>query len=171
MSDGTGTARIVFFNMPWMRNKLHPGRQGIIEGKAKLERGYLDLANPKWSDIAEGSAPAARTDRLRAVYPSTEALPSRTIEQTVLKVLDAACAAIPELLSAEYLAERGLVGLGRAYRDMHAPASDADFAAARTRLAYDELLFLQLAVAIKRRMRAAQGAPALPMSAAVEREA
>jgi len=170
VSDGTGTARIVFFNMPWMRNKLHPGRQGIIEGKAKLERGYLDLANPKWSDIAEGSAPAARTDRLRAVYPSTEALPSRTIEQTVLKVLDAACAAIPELLSAEYLAERGLVGLGRAYRDMHAPASDADFAAARTRLAYDELLFLQLAVAIKRRMRAAQGAPALPMSAAVERE-
>ena len=170
VSDGTGTARLVFFKMPWMRNKLHPGRQGIVEGKAKLERGYLDIVNARWSDVVEGSAPAARTDRLRAVYPSTELLPSRAIEQTVLKVLDAACDAIPELLSAEFLAERGLIGLGRAYHDMHAPASEGDFGAARTRLAYDELLLLQLAVAIKRRMRSAQGAPGLPMSTAVERE-
>ncbi|MEY2714185.1 MAG: hypothetical protein RIT24_528 [Planctomycetota bacterium] len=170
VSDGTGTARMVFFNMPWMRNKLHPGRQGIIEGKAKLERGYLDLVNPKWSDIAEGSAPAARTDRLRAVYPSSEALPSRTIEQTVHKVLEPACAAIPELLTAEFLAERGLIGLKQAYRAMHAPKDEAEFAQARTRLAYDELLILQLAVSIKRRMRDAQGAPALPLGAATERE-
>jgi ATP-dependent DNA helicase RecG len=126
--------------------------------------------NARWSDVVEGSAPAARTDRLRAVYPSTELLPSRAIEQTVLKVLDAACDAIPELLSAEFLAERGLIGLGRAYHDMHAPASEGDFGAARTRLAYDELLLLQLAVAIKRRMRSAQGAPGLPMSTTVERE-
>ncbi|MFM2165470.1 MAG: ATP-dependent helicase RecG, partial [Planctomycetota bacterium] len=170
VSDGTGTARIVFFNMPWMRNKLHPGRQGIIEGKAKLERGYLDLVNPRWSDVAEGSAPAARTDRLRAVYPSTESLPSRAIEQTVHRVLGAACAAIPEILPADYLAERGLIGLGQAYRAMHAPESEEEFARARTRLAYDELLHLQLAVAIKRRMRDAQGAPALPLGAAAERE-
>ena len=170
VDDGTGTARLVFFNMPWMRGKLHPGRQGIIEGKARLERGYLDLSNPKWTDVVEGSAPAARSDRLRAVYPSSEGLPSRTIEQTVHKVLDAACAAIPEVLPQEFLLERGLVGIKRAYRSMHAPEDEGAFGAARTRLAYDELLTLQLAVAIKRRMRSAQGAPALPISVAGERE-
>jgi len=170
VDDGTGTARLVFFNMPWMRGKLHPGRQGIIEGKAKLERGYLDLSNPKWTDVVEGSAPDARSDRLRPVYPSSEGLPSRTIEQTVRKVLDAACAAIPEVLPQEFLVERGLVGLRRAYRSMHVPEDEGAFGAARTRLAYDELLTLQLAVAIKRRMRSAQGAPALPLSAPGERE-
>ncbi len=170
VSDGTGNARVVFFNMPWMRGKLHPGRQGIIEGKAKLERGYLDLANPKWSDVVEGTDTPARSDRLRAVYPSSEALPSRTIEQTVHRVLEPACAAIPELLTQEYIEARGLIGLRQAYWSMHMPASDADFAAARTRLAYDELLILQLAVAIRRRMRATQGAPALPMGAAVEKD-
>ncbi|MFM7260097.1 MAG: ATP-dependent DNA helicase RecG, partial [bacterium] len=89
----------------------------------------------------------------------------------MLKVLDRACAAIPELLPEAYLADRGLVGLAGptgAYHDMHAPPDEASFGAARTRLAYDELLVLQLAVAIKRRMRAAQGAPALPIGAKVE---
>ncbi len=170
LEDGTGNVRLVFFNMPWMRGKLHPGRQGVVEGKAKLERGYLEIVNPKWTEVVAGSEPAARSDRMRAVYPSSEALPSRTIEQTVLKVIDAACAAIPEVLPLEFLLERGLIGLRRAYRSMHAPEDEGAFGAARTRLAYDELLTLQLAVAIKRRMRSAQGAPALPIGAAIERE-
>jgi ATP-dependent DNA helicase RecG len=170
LEDGTGTARLVFFNMPWMRGKLHPGRQGIVEGKAKLERGYLEVVNPKWSDVAEGAVVQARSDRMRAVYPSSEALPSRTIEQTLGRVLAHACAAIVELLPEEYLASRGLRGLQDAYRGMHAPLDDSDFSSSRTRLAYDELLTLQLAVAIKRRMRTAQGAPALPIGASVERE-
>jgi len=171
LDDGTGTVRLVFFNMPWMRGKLHPGRQGIVEGKAKLERGYLEVVNGKWTDVsADPSGKEARSDRMRPVYPSTEALPSRAIEQTVRAVLEPACAAIPELLPREYLEPRGLIGLRDAVRGMHAPATEADFGAARTRLAYDELLVLQLAVAIKRRMRSAQGAPALPMPPATERE-
>ena len=170
LDDGTGTARLVFFNMPWLRGKLHPGRQGIVEGKAKLERSYLEFVNAKWTEVVEERAPAARSERMRPVYPSTEALPSRTIEDTVAKVLAPACAAIPETLLPAYLAERGLVGLGDAYRAMHAPADEADFSRGRTRLAYEELLTLQLAVALKRRMRAAQGAPELPMGAALERE-
>ncbi|MFM7051831.1 MAG: ATP-dependent DNA helicase RecG [Planctomycetota bacterium] len=171
LDDGTGTVRLVFFNMPWLRGKLHPGRQGIVEGKAKLERGYLEIVNGKWTDVSADPAGAvARSDRLRPVYPSTEALPSRVIEQTVRGLLDAACEAIPEILPDEFLQSRGLAGIREAVRGMHAPASEAAFGAARTRLAYDELLCLQLAVAIKRRMRAAQGAPALPMPAATERE-
>ena len=170
LEDGTGTARLVFFNMPWLRGKLHPGRQGIVEGKAKLERGYLEFVNARWTEVVEESAPAARSERLRAVYPSSEALPSRLIEETVGKLLGAASEAVPETLGSEYLAERALVGIGEAYRGMHAPKDDAEFSRARTRLAYDELLTLQLAVALKRRMRAAQGAPELSMSGATERE-
>ena len=82
-------------------------------------------------------------------------------------MLAPACAAIPEILPEALLSARGLVGIGEAYRGMHAPADLADFGRARTRLAYDELLVLQLAVAIKRRMRDAQGAPKLPMGVAV----
>ena len=170
LEDGTGSARLVFFNMPWMRGKLHPGRQGIVEGRAKCERGYLEIVNPKWSEVVEGTVITARSDRLRAVYPSSEALPSRMIEQTVLKVLDRAVAATPELLTAQYLSERGFIGLPAAYRGMHAPTDGAAFLSARARLAYDELLILQLAVAIKRRIRTGQGAPALPSGVAVERE-
>jgi ATP-dependent DNA helicase RecG len=170
LDDGTGTARLVFFNMPWLRGKLHPGRQGIVEGKAKLERSYLEFVNAKWTEVVEERVTAARSERMRAVYPSTEALPSRAIEDAVTKVLREASAAVPETLAPAYRAERGLLALADAYRGMHAPQDDAEFARARTRLAYDELLALQLAVALKRRMRTAQGAPELPMGAQLERE-
>ena len=170
LEDGTGTARLVFFNMPWLRGKLHPGRQGIVEGKAKLERSYLEFVNAKWTEVVEERVTAARSERMRAVYPSTEALPSRAIEDAVTKVLREASAAVPETLTPAYRAERGLLALADAYRGMHAPQDDAEFARARTRLAYDELLALQLAVALKRRMRTAQGAPELPMGAQLERE-
>jgi ATP-dependent DNA helicase RecG len=170
VEDGTGTARLVFFNMPWLRGKLHPGKQGIVEGKAKLERNYLEFVNAKWTEVVAEQSPAARVERLRPVYPSSEAAPSRTIEETVARILPAACAAIPETLLPSYLAERGLMGVGDAHRAMHAPVDEGEFSRARTRLAYDELLALQLAVALKRRMRSAQGAPELPMGAALERE-
>ena len=88
--------------MPWLRGKLHPGRQGIVEGKAKLERGYLEFVNAKWTEVVDERAPAARSERLRAVYPSTEALPSRAIEETLAKVLAEASSAVPETLLPDY---------------------------------------------------------------------
>ena len=169
LDDGTGTARLVFFNMPWLRGKISPGKYGIVEGKARLERGYLEFVNPKWTEAVPGSRAGARVDRLRPVYPSSEALPSRAIDEAVRQVLDAGCAEIPDHLPEAFRTERGLEPLSVAYHDMHAPPDEAAFGRARTRLAYDELLTLQLAVALKRRMRANQGAPGLAMLAATEK--
>ncbi|RLS45945.1 MAG: hypothetical protein DWH86_04140, partial [Planctomycetota bacterium] len=46
--DDTGTVRAVWFHAPWMRQKLHPGGKGVIQGQAKLRGKYLELTNPRW---------------------------------------------------------------------------------------------------------------------------
>ncbi len=176
LSDGSGTVRLVFFNAPWMKSKFHPGLRGIAEGKAKSRAGYLEMSNPKWTALASGSEtntasePASREARLRPVYAASESISSALIEQTIASVLVPACAAIQDPLPSLYRTQHALPPLGDAYRAFHAPRDLDELAAARRRLAYDELLALQLAVAIRRRLREEGGASVLPTSARIEKE-
>ncbi len=176
LTDGSGTVRLVFFNAPWMKSKFHPGLRGIAEGKAKSRSGYIEMSNPKWTALASGSAadavsePATREARLRPVYAASESLSSALIEQSLASVLIQACAAIIDPLPPAYRTQHALPQLGDAYRAFHAPRDLDELAAARRRLAYDELLALQLAVAIRRRLREEGGASILPISARLERE-
>ena len=176
LSDGSGTVRLVFFNAPWMKSKFHPGLRGIAEGKAKSRSGYIEMSNPKWTSLASGTAenaatePASREARLRPVYAASESVSSALIEQTLAPLLLPACAAIQDPLPAAYRELHALPILGDAYRAFHAPRDLDELAAARRRLAYDELLTLQLAVAIRRRLREDGGASVLATSPRLERE-
>ena len=176
LSDGSGTVRLVFFNAPWMKSKFHPGLRGIAEGKAKTRGGYIEMSNPKWTALASGSEedassePASREARLRPVYAASESLSSALIETTLASVLVQACAAIQDPLPPAFREQHALPALSDAYRAFHAPRDLDELAAARRRLAYDELLALQLAVAIRRRLREEGGATVLKCSPKVERD-
>ncbi|MEM7622391.1 MAG: DEAD/DEAH box helicase, partial [Planctomycetota bacterium] len=103
-----------------------------------------------------GDAPGATSalidtgPRLRPVYPASELAPTGVIERAVQRVLPDAVRLIEEHLPPELLADRALVGLSDAYRMVHAPADEAEADRGRRRLAYDELLMLQLGVCLKR---------------------
>lgn len=169
LSDGTGRLDLVWFNAPYLRGKIHPGMTIRVQGKAKIYNKGLQLANPKLEILdTESDDKPSLTDRLRAIYPASERVPSRVIERAMQTVLPVALPLIEDHLTPEYRAERDLPELRQAYRMMHAPEDEAEVARARRRLAYDELLMLQLGVAMKRyELRDAQRAPALRSSPVV----
>ncbi len=169
LSDGTGRLDLVWFNAPYLRGKIHPGMTIRVQGKAKIYNKGLQLANPKLEILdTESDEKPSLTDRLRAIYPASERVPSRVIERAMQTVLPVALPLIEDHLTPEYRAERDLPELREAYRMMHAPEDEAEVARARRRLAYDELLMLQLGVAMKRyELRDAQRAPALRSSPVV----
>jgi ATP-dependent DNA helicase RecG len=172
-ADATGRVRLVWFNAPWIRDKIHPGLPGLVEGKAQRREGYLEMVNPKWTplerlEIEPGDATVE--GRLRPVYPASEELSSGRIEKAVAAVLDAGCAAIPDPLPEAFRRERNLVPLGEAYRAMHRPASEEELGPARRRLAYDELYLLQLGVMMRRHhLQRTRSAPAIPATEAIDR--
>ncbi len=170
LSDGTGRLDLVWFNAPYLRGKIHPGMTIRVQGKAKTYNHGLQLANPKLEILdPDTDTKPALSDRLRAVYPASERVPSRVIERAMEAVLPVALPLIEDHLSPEYRAERDLPELRDAYRMLHAPKDEAEVARARRRLAYDELLMLQLGVAMKRyELRDAQRAPALRSSPVVQ---
>ena len=179
LEDDSSSARLVWFNAGWMRDKIHPGDTGVAEGRAKVRNGFLELGNPRWipdrvpgetmaqraelpsvtsapqnssSDIARVNPPLldAPHDQLRAIYPASEQLLSSEIESVVAKVLESVCATIEDPLPIEFRQERGLIALADAYRLYHQARDEDDVAAARKRLAFDELFLLQLGVMMRR---------------------
>jgi len=152
LHDGTGTIKLTWFNAAWMRHKLHPGMRILAWGKAKRWGDYLDMVNPKWREIEERT-PGARDERYVPVYPATESLPSELIEKAVQAVLDDALKLVSDHLPEEYRRKAALPGLADAYRMMHRPRNEDEIAQGRRRLAFDELLMLQLGVMMKRKHR------------------
>ncbi len=163
--DETGRLDLVFFNQAFLAKKLHPGMTLRVQGKPSTFGGGLQMSNPSFTIIpAEEleSLPAEQDDEYRPVYPATEGITSEQIRSIVCRVLDRGCALIEDHLSDAFREERALPTLGQAYRMMHAPQSEDDVKSARRRLAYDELLMLQLGVHMKRaHLRQTLTAPAL----------
>ena len=164
LEDDTGSIQLVFFNAGWLRSKLNPGIRLVAEGKARRWRGYLQLANPTWrieDDEAEDPNPG-REERHRPVYPGSERLPSRRIEATLEPLLEPLLEQVDDPLPEDLRRGRELPRLADALHAVHRPSQPADAVDGRRRLAYDELLLLQLGVMMKRRhLRETLKAPAL----------
>ncbi len=153
IEDGTGSVRITWFNAPWMKDKIHPGVCIRVWGRARKHAGTLQMVNPRWEAIEEGTELPPRRERLRPIYPASEELPSWRVEQAIDANLDDAVAVLDDHLHAEYRRLRELPMLAEAYRRIHRPEDLAEAADARRRLAFDELLLLQIGVMLKRRHR------------------
>lgn len=168
--DPSGRLDLVWFNATYLREKIHPGMRLRVQGRAKKFAGGLQLANPKWEVIKEENEPALREARIRPVYPASAAISSAQIEGAIRAVLPVALPLIEDHLDAAYRRKRELPELASAYRMIHAPESEEDAAAGRRRLAYDELLMMQLGVHLKRaHLRQTLKAPALRWSEAIDR--
>lgn len=168
--DPSGRLDLVWFNATYLREKIHPGVRLIVRGKAKMHRGGLQVANPKFDIIKEGEEPEGRGERVRPVYPASAAISSSQIEQVMVKALPVALPLIEDHLTAAYRRKRELPELREAYRMLHAPEEEHEASEGRRRLAYDELLLMQLGVHIKRaHLRETLKAPALKWNETIDR--
>ncbi len=171
LHDGTARLDLVWFNAPYLRGKLHPGEHIRVQGKVKRFKSGIQIANPRFEIIdADEEASSSGETRLRPVYPASERVSSRAIELAVQRVLPIALPLIDDHLPEALRKARNLPSLREAYRTQHQPQDEDEIAASRRRLAYDELLLMQLAVAMKRhQLRDTQRAPALRSSEVVHK--
>jgi len=167
LKDDTGLLQLTWFNASYLRDKLPPGDQIRVQGKVVHYRGGLQIVNPRWEILRD--EPAARSARLRPVYPATENLTSRMIERVVHRVLPRALSNIQDPLPGDLCQQRCLPALADAYRALPQPRDLRDIPSARDRLAYNELLLLELGIVLKRRhVRTNLAAPPLRTSPAID---
>ena len=152
VEDETGDIRATWFNQPWLESKLTAGTRVRIRGR----RNRYGFAVDSY-DIGD----AADTADFAPVYASTEDLAQRQLRS----VASAALAFVHDLgdpVPASTAAGEGLPLRTDAIVAMHHPDSLAAAELARQRLAFDELLTLQLALVRRSAEREALVAEALP---------
>lgn len=152
LDDGTGKLALVWFHGAYLRRSLHPGKVIRVRGKIKFFRNIPQMANAKW-EIIDESAERIDAPVFRPIYPATLKLPTDAIARIIHDNLDEALKTVQEWFEPQLLQSRELISRVDAYRQIHTPANLEEAGRARRRLVYDELMLLQLALALSKRMR------------------
>ena len=153
--DGTGGMAVVFFNQAWRAKQLPAGSQALFFGKLDVYRGGRQMTNPVVDllvGVEGGGGARDRTGRLVPVYPASAkaGLSSWEIGTWVSEALDRA-GELADPLPEEWRNRLSLQDRTAALRGIHRPESTDAIGPARRRLAFDELLRLQLALVLRRR--------------------
>jgi ATP-dependent DNA helicase RecG len=152
LEDETGTLDATWFGRRFIERRLFPGADVIVSGKLKRFGRKLTLDNPDFQAVgAEGEM--LHVGRIVPVYRLTAGLTAARLRIAIREALDAAGHGYPEYLPPDILAADELVGIRGALEEAHYPASFEGRDAALRRLAFDELLALQLGMVGRRRQR------------------
>ncbi len=171
LSDGTGFLTCVWFGQAYLERVLQRGQRLIVHGKAQRYRsGPLQMQVKDYEIVEEEAGEAAgdpadetlHTGRLVPVYGLTRGLTARPMRRLMKRLVDGYVDGLEDPLPAGLLARHRLGPLSLALRAGHFPKTEADYAAARRRLVYDEFLLLQLGLAIRRHRQRRQ--PGLRMN-------
>jgi ATP-dependent DNA helicase RecG len=146
LSDGSSDLRVSFFNQAWRSRQLQAGAQVVVFGKVERYMGKRQMTNPVVDLVGD------RTGRIVAVYPQSDKAGisswqvSTWISEALRRVTQFA-----DPLPARIRESYGLAGRDWAFRQIHSPSSLGAATKARTRLAFDELLRLQLVLVMRKR--------------------
>ena len=169
LQDTSGTLTATWFNAQYLHGKLHPGMVIRVQGKTTIYQGTQQMINPRWELLDDPQQVPARRRRLRPIYPATEDLSSAAIEQLVANVLPKVQAAIVDPLPANLVHDHAMPSLATAFGMVHTPKDADEPLVARRRLAFNELLLLQLGIALKHHYtRTCLEAPALKWTEAID---
>jgi ATP-dependent DNA helicase RecG len=160
IGDGTSAVQCTWFNQPWLMNKLKPGTAVMISGKVDQYLGRLTFRSPEWELVEKEHL---HTGRIVPVYPLTAGLRAKMMRGLVKRTVDYWARRTPDPLPLEIRQRQRLIGLESALMQIHFPANWDQLAAARRRLAFDELFVVQLGVL--RQRREWQSRPGLPLAA------
>jgi len=152
IADGSGQIAANWFNQPWLQEKLQPGTHVRLRGTAN-RYGF----QVRSFDLNGGGA----TADFAPVYPASEELSTTKLRELVDAALPHASDR-PDPLPAALKAERELPLRGDALVTLHRPRSLDEAEEGRRRLAFDELLTLQLALVRRAAEREQAVAAALP---------
>ena len=157
VEDTAGAAlELVYFNADpaYLKRLLPEGSKRLISGKLESYDGWLQMPHPDHvTPVDSGGAGSTGTLPLHEpIYPLTAGLTNTTLRKAIGEALHR-LPALPEWIDTGFLAENAWPSFAEALARLHAPEAEADLlpsAPARTRLAYDELLANQLALAVIR---------------------
>lgn len=166
ISDDTGTIKAIWFNQGFLAKSFPPETEVLVSGNLEFKNNDLALRSPA---IESADSDNKNTARIVPVYPETEGITSKQLRGLVMQVLELA-GQIEDPLPAEIKSQAQLIDLPKAIAQIHFPDDQTQLAAAKRRLAFDELWYLILAGLVINHEIKTEHAPAIKFDAATAKE-
>ncbi len=153
-TDNSGALTLVYFNVrgDQLTRLLPIGAERVVSGLVEFYGSMPQIAHP---DLVLRADELDRLKPIEPVYPLTGGLSARVVQKAIETALDRA-RALPEWIDPALRERRSWPRWEEAVHQAHAPGAEADLLPTtppRERLAYDEILASQLAVALVRARR------------------
>ncbi len=139
--DETATCTLTWFNVPFLRKRFIVGDTYKFFGKVKRKLNQIEMMTP----IIDEQDSNKNTGRIIPIYPSTYNLSQNILRKIIENALEEANV-LPETIPEYLIKEYKLMGINEATKQIHFPNSFEDYNKARTRLVFEELLIMQLAL-------------------------
>jgi len=167
LEDDTGSIEATWFGRRFIDRRLPVGAEIVVSGKIKHFGRRLTFDNPEFQVMA-GETEVLHAGRIVPVYRLTGGLTAARLRTAIRTALDVAGHAYPEYLPDAIRTEEVLVPIARAIEEAHYPDTFEGRDAALRRLAFDELLALQLGMVQRRRQRVRDAAPELAIEGSAD---
>jgi ATP-dependent DNA helicase RecG len=141
VSDDTGSLKVTWFNQAYLAESLKPGDELFLAGKPDYYNSKLQLTNPIYEKVSDFPV---HTSRMVPLYHLKQELYPKTFRNLIKQVLDLANQ-INDDLPKEVIQNQNLFSIAQTAKASHFPENLDDLAAAKKRLAFEEIFLSQLA--------------------------
>lgn len=148
IDDNSGSLQLMFFNQPYLKRMLRTGMQITVAGKTELFGGKLAMTNPDWEPVDQQSL---HREGIVPIYSLTKGITAKVMRKLTRQAIEQWAGRVPDYMPESVLDRTEMVELGWAIRQLHFPRTFDYIAYAQERLAFDELMLLQLGVLTNRR--------------------
>jgi ATP-dependent DNA helicase RecG len=166
---GDGSGSIVFkwfhYNLAFIKKTWKKGRRGIFTGEVSQYGYQREVHHPEADWLGEGEELAAMMardpvnfGRIVPVYHLTEGVHQKTMRKIMKEAVDRFAPCVESLIPRDVAARHALIPLASAFHEAHFPDGGSDLehlnrgaTPAHRTLVFDELFFLELGLALKRR--------------------
>jgi ATP-dependent DNA helicase RecG len=162
VQNESGIVRMLFFNQPFRSDQLIVDQRVLMSGTPKLNGMRMEFVHPKVTLLDD--AEDVPEPRILPVYPLTDGVKQSEVRRLVNETIERLAGDLVEVMppslrqeGADQLRKQGvdlrgdLVTIDVALRSLHQPDNPLALLAARTRLVFQELFVMQLALAMRRR--------------------
>ena len=143
LKDLTGTLKVIWFRMPFLRNTLARGGAITLRGRIVRKKDGLVMEHPEI--FYPSSKYEEKRSSLQPVYPLTSGLTNNAVLKAIrqaVEMTDLGEGSLPEGIAERY----GLAGYQEAVRGIHFPETKEEFYHARERLVFEEFLMFILSL-------------------------
>lgn len=152
-----GTIRLKWFNQPYRLENIKHGVRVQATGVIKLSGFVWEIVHPEYKIIEDEEE--VSPNKPLPQYSLTEGLLNHHVKRVVSNAVHELADQVEEVLPDTIRQLGGVLGISEALKQIHLPATMDEALKARNRFIFQELLVLQLALALRKRQRLA-GLPA-----------